>query len=166
MQWSKLKSRTEAFFAPGIRDRVALRATAYRGLHDSDGRGSVVVDGREIWDAPTITFYAAERSEIKDLIETSGGSPYSVQPEARKRLAERGVMDLGEFYQTLEEYCSASIDASLSSLNVLTRGLAMLDRRVGKRRLATIDVSGEHPFVVQLHRLRLETTQPKQSPLK
>jgi hypothetical protein len=61
------------------------------------------------------------------------------------------------FFQTVAAYCEASIDANLSSRNVLARGLAMLDRRLGKHRVAAFDMAGEHPLVVELHRVRMES---------
>ena len=36
----------------------------------------------------------------------------------------------------------------------IVRGLAVLDRRCGKRRLATIDAAAEHPFVQGMFELR------------
>jgi hypothetical protein len=38
----------------------------------------------------------------------------------------------------------------------MTRGLAMLDRRVGKRRLVKLDVKNEHGFIRLCYRLRCE----------
>ena len=59
------------------------------------------------------------------------------------------------FTQTIAAYCETSIDDNLVSPNVLARGLSMIDRRTGRRRLAALDTSGEHPLVAALHRLRL-----------
>jgi hypothetical protein len=61
------------------------------------------------------------------------------------------------FFNTIAAYCEASIEENLGSRNVLARGLAMLDRRLGKRRIVALNMAGEHPLVAELHRVRLDS---------
>ena len=74
--------------------------------------------------------------------------------EAGKALQERGVIPVREFMTALFDYLNMSIDDILASDNFVVRAFGMLDRRLGKRRLAAMDVSAEHPFVRTLHDLR------------
>jgi hypothetical protein len=57
----------------------------------------------------------------------------------------------------MEAYFNMPIDAALESSNVLIRGLAMLDQRLGKRRLRVLaSAAASHELVEQLPRLRWE----------
>jgi hypothetical protein len=72
--------------------------------------------------------YAANRRVLGDL-EASG-------------LAMRWKIE-----QLLRESRSLSVDRLLKHRSPIVRGIAVLDRRCGKRRLAAIDAAAEHPFV-------------------
>ena len=51
---------------------------------------------------------------------------------------ELGVFDQRCFYQAFDEFDNQSIDKSLVSDNLIVRIFAILDRRVGKRRLISM----------------------------
>jgi len=74
MQWSSLKSKVEAFFAPSVKGRVELRAASYRGAHDQTGRGYITVDGKEIWNMCTLSFWGAEYPRIDFIAQEQGVS--------------------------------------------------------------------------------------------
>ncbi|MBR0354870.1 MAG: hypothetical protein IJK35_05830 [Oscillospiraceae bacterium] len=64
-----------------------------------------------------------------------------------------------DFYRSFEEYDTQDIEKSLASGNPLVRVLAVLDRRVGKRRLKRLAEQGfsdEPEWVQTMIRLRLE----------
>ena len=52
----------------------------------------------------------------------------------------------------------AVIDQAMATKNTMIRGLAMLDRRLGRRRLVSLDPAAEIPLVGELLRFRLEVT--------
>lgn len=54
------------------------------------------------------------------------------------------------------EYLNISIDDALVSENPIIMSFAMLDKRLGKRRLKLIDKNGLHPMTIKLLELRLE----------
>ena len=61
-----------------------------------------------------------------------------------------GVFDQRSFYRAFREFERQSIEASLKSENLLVRIFAVLDRRVGKRRLLAMKESiTEEPVVFQ-----------------
>ena len=66
---------------------------------------------------------------------------YSKSPDHEGRAAihntalELGVFDQRCFYQAFDEFENQNIDKSLVSDNLIVRIFAVLDRRVGKRRL-------------------------------
>lgn len=128
MRWSKLKARVESFFARGILGRVELRSVRYRESLDRAGRGILVVDGEEVW------------ASGSGVAETITGS-YSQR----------------DFYHALEEYCNLSIDEVFASSDLLILALAILDRRVGKRRLELLrEQYQKHPLLERLYKLRYD----------
>ena len=67
----------------------------------------------------------------------------------------------------LEVYLANPIDEALASPSPLLRALAGVDRRVGKRRLRTLDVGpGEHPLVRELYGLRCEAEEIEITPAR
>ena len=62
-------------------------------------------------------------------------------------LEARGVAMRWQMERVLLESLSLSIERLLKHRSPIVRGLAVLDRRCGKRRLVAIDADAEHPFV-------------------
>ena len=60
---------------------------------------------------------------------------------------EAGIFEQIDFVHSLQQYLQMTIDDALRSPNPFIKGLAMIDRRIGKRRLEAMDVTNEHPFV-------------------
>ena len=61
------------------------------------------------------------------------------------------------------EWNTPEIDEAIISDNPIIRAFAMLDRRLGKRRLRQIDKTDLHPLVLRLLNLRLECENIKYS---
>lgn len=157
MQWSKRKKKVEEFFSDAVSGRVELRSTHYRGTHDEEGRGYITFDKTEIWSMCTLSFYSIEYERIDEIVNRLGITPYEAQKIAHEELASEGKFNQYTYYDSLDGYCKNSIEASLESDNLLIRCLAMLDSRLGKRRLRNIDLSNESPKVVQFYQIRCES---------
>ena len=71
-------------------------------------------------------------------------------------MAAEGLYSQETYCGYLKEYCSLSIDDIIKSDIVLIRALGMIDRRLGKRRIASINVCEEHEMVKYFHRLRCQ----------
>jgi hypothetical protein len=72
-------------------------------------------------------------------------------------LGEQGVLSREDYFQALWTYLSLSMDDALRSDTFLIRGLAMTDRRLGKRRLRDLQIGDwEHPLIQCLYQLRCE----------
>ncbi|MCX2781190.1 SF0329 family protein [Microbulbifer thermotolerans] len=156
MQWSKRKKKVEEFFSHTVRGRVELRSAHYRGTHDEEGRGYITFDKYEIWSMCTLSFYSIEYERIDEIVAREGITPYEAQKIAHEELASEGKFNQYTYYDSLDDYCNNSIDTSMASDNVLIRCLAMLDSRLGKRRLRSQDLSNESPKVVQFYKIRCE----------
>src|SRR5687767_5190499 len=81
---------------------------------------------------------------------------YAAFDEAKQTLRRRGVFSPHEFHQALFGYLYLPITEILASPDPITRAIGMLDRRVGLRRLVSVDVEHEHPLVRRLHEFRCE----------
>lgn len=123
-------------FADEVRGRVELRTTRYSKAHDEFGRSWITVDGREI---VNMCNYLLSGDIVAD------------RDPARFK---KGVFTGYDLSDAMRTFLAISIDDALHSENPLIRALAVLDRRVGRRRLARIDAAKELPFVRQLFALR------------
>jgi len=167
MRWTKLQSSLKALRAPTLRDRVALHQARYRYTREEVGRVWVTIDGREVASFDT-SRYARRRAELGAQLfeirraETPDPAPdYAAYLEtdnrARDLLRRAGQYDDYEAIVDLEAYLSLPIDDALASPSPLVRALAVIDRRVGKRRLRSLQPGPlEHALVRQLYLLRCE----------
>ena len=167
MQWSKLKKTVEALFAPSVAGRVELRFTNYRHVHDGEGRGWITVDKTEIHQFSTLEYYVESyklASAIREINESSNFRDPEQRPgyleasdQADDILLAQGIASQWWYVRSLQDYLQLSIDDALASENFLHRALAVLDRRLGKRRLKLLRLpSTEHGLVRRLLQVRLE----------
>ena len=158
--WSSVKKLLEEDrLAPSLRGRVSYFVTRYREAHDDHGRLAVLVDGKELFQANPFaatsisTNWYTLREQYPEL---TNGEHWELW--ANRELAE-GFGEPYDFYRSFEEYDTQDVETSLASDNPLVRVLAVLDRRVGKRRLKKLAERGfanEPDWVQALIRLRLE----------
>ena len=73
-------------------------------------------------------------------------------------ILNRGLFDQRIFYTAFQEFDNQSIEASLTSKTTLVRVFALLDRRLGKQRLAALEepMAQELNWVGPFYRLRME----------
>jgi hypothetical protein len=162
MQWSRLRSTLEARFAPALQGRVRLHQARYRHANEEVGRVWVAVDGEELAAFATGARWrhvreAADR--LMDEREARGGPAAYEQAVADAAAAARqaGVHGDDDALNELETYLSLPIDDALASDSPLLRALAVLDARVGKRRLRELATApANHPLVATLLRLRCD----------
>ena len=130
MSWSKLKGKIEDRFAPSLRKRVSIHITSYHEAGWLEGRGWLLVDKTEVPLASTLPYQAARAS---------------------------GEHDRPSLHAVLVRYLDLSVAAALASQEPVHRALAMIDRRLGRRRFEALrPASGEHPTVRRLYDLRAE----------
>jgi hypothetical protein len=161
MRWSQLKSNLESLRAPALQKRVALHQARYRYTLEEVGRIWLTIDGREVISFDTSS-YIRRRAQLSQELATQADadrndSGVSADGRARQLLREAGQYDDYEALKDLERYLTLPIDDALESLSPLVRGLAVIDRRVGKRRLRSLDIGpNDHPLVRELYQLRCE----------
>jgi hypothetical protein len=156
MRWSKLKQLIEDGFAESVKGRVEIWSTRYRRAHDQFGEAWITIDGKRLHSMSSLRF-EIDRMEAAKSFEDQHGREAWIRggwQTCEQELASEGSMGLWAVNSTLFAYLSLSFDEILSSKTALVRAIGMLDRRLGKRRLMTIDTSGSPTFVQELYRFR------------
>ena len=149
MRWSKLKSRVEGFFAPSVAGREELRDPWYRSTGQMVGRGWMTLDGEEIGSFSDAKWWKEHWRRRQQYGET--------WEDVEIGLHEAGLLSRNDFYEALYRYLEISLEDAMASENPIARGLAMLDGRLGKRRLRTLHLPpAEHPLVHLLLAVRCE----------
>ena len=121
--WSGIKAKLEnEYLAESLRGRIQYFATTYRESHDREGRAAILCDGKEILRGAYYNKFAP-LWEYKDIDDTA---------------LREGAFDQRSFYEAFAEFDNQSIDKSLQSDNLLVRIFAILDRRVGKRKILSM----------------------------
>ena len=155
MDWNQLKKRFEALIAPSLQGRVKVWATLYRKPATSDGRGWITLDGEQIHSMADMPGDAAYHRVVTRMNEMEEASP-GISPAELARIPEN-FFTHWEFREALEECINSSMDDLLACASPLPRALAMLDRRLGKRRfLRLTGIEHEHPLVQRLYHIRAE----------
>ena len=165
--WSSVKKVLEEDrLAPSLRGRVSYFVTRYREAHDDQGRLAIRVDGEELFRAhPFDVLILPEEKKLR-----AGLSFEEYWNRQWNYELEHGIGEHSDFYRAFAEYDTQDIEKSLVSDNPLVRVLAVLDRRVGKRRLIKLaehGFAGEPEWVQAFYSLRLEAeglVQPARKP--
>ena len=128
MIWSKKHSLFQLRLAPSLKNHLVLRTTGYRGAYEERGRTWIEYDGEEV-----LTFC--------DFVHENRWRELGRDLDA---VAKDGVFSKNDFGRALGLFLQMEVDESLNSHDRIICALAMLDRRVGKRRLwklaKTIDI--------------------------
>lgn len=162
MQWSKLKQRIEGRMADSLHRRVEVHSTRY---YSGQGRGWITVDRHEVADMSSarvamesvqIAHEASTGECVHDKQAAPGGTQWYASRSYEQVLHRQDVvLSQYEYHRLLWDSLSLSVEDSLASRDYLIRAFAMLDRRVGKRRLRTLQLGDdEHPLVRQFYDLR------------
>jgi hypothetical protein len=166
MPWRQLTTALRDLRATALRDRIALHQARYRYTREEVGRVWLTVDGREIAQFDTSS-YIRRRAELANELRnaTHVRSDDSADRHAHENadtaaveiLRRSGLYDDYSALADLEAYLSLPIAEAFDSPSPLVRALAVIDRRVGKRRLrAMASIESEHPLVRELYQLRSE----------
>lgn len=149
--WSGTRKKLETdCLCPALRGRVRYFAATYRESHDREGRAAILMDGEEILKSN----YFDYSGTLWSMYYRSEEEPSAIQ----QAVLDRDLFDQRVFYNAFQEFDNQSIEASLSSENPVVRIFALLDRRVGKRRLAALaeTMETELNWVRPFYRLRME----------
>ena len=142
MRWSKLKSLIEQRFAKSLAKRVSIHSAAYGNC--SCGHCWITLDKAVIANFCTRAYY--NRVPQGD----SGGNPMY-----KEHLVLYGEKSRQDAYQSMFDYIhTLTIDEALESEDVLVQALAVIDARVGKKRINELDEKKFHPLARKLLEIR------------
>ena len=142
MRWSKLKKLVEERFAPSVAKRLSIHSAAYGNC--TCGHCWITLDKNVVANFCTRAYYN------KKLDGDTGSNPMY-----KEHLVLYGEMSRQDAYRSMFDYVhSLSHDEALKSDDVLIQSLAVLDSRLGKRRLATLDSAELHPLPKKLLTIR------------
>ena len=188
MAWSKMKQLLESFLCPALYGRVEYRSTSYRYLPDKAGQCYITVDKKNIFnmnDTTTLIRWYQTEQEIKndpdiqipikdeeiEVIrkDTKGTVPEDrliviarnrkISEYAKELLSAQSVLSKSNFSVAANKFLSTSIEESIECNDILLNVLALVDRRVGKKRLLNMSeqMKLKHPIVQYFYELRLST---------
>ncbi len=135
--WSGIRHKLEnEYLAESLRERIQYYCTSYSRSPDHSGRAAIRLDGEEIirgcyWN----NWCKAHLFPKDEKYEKRMQMNFTFMDETALQL---GVFDQHCFYVAFEQFDNQSIEESLCSDDLIVRIFAILDRRVGKRRLLRI----------------------------
>jgi hypothetical protein len=119
--------------------------TRYRHAHDDEGRWAILLDEKEIGGLGCIVA-DREQSELIDQKALELNVPnYEAQSLGDQALCAVAHHTLPMFCAALFDFTNMSVEAALGSSDAVLRSLAILDTRLGKRRLVDIKLSEDAP---------------------
>lgn len=157
MKWSKLKSMVSNQFAKSLRDSISLNSTRYGNC--SCGHAWITLDGHIIANFCTRAYWNRQVYDQSQSIYIFSNITDQEQKRYRHQWVSYGDMSRQGFYAACWEYVhELNIEQALSSDNIVIQALAVIDKRVGKRRLTKLEEKPMHPLAKKLlrHRITLE----------
>ena len=135
--WSGIRKRMESeYLAESLKGDISYFATSYSRSPDHEGRAAIRYQGKEIIKGCYYDNWTKAASFPKDeKYERRMSQEFAYMDDTAIKL---GVFDQTCFYRAFDEFDNQSIEKSLYSENLLVRIFAVLDRRVGKRKLISM----------------------------
>ena len=121
-------------------------ATSYSASADHEGRAAIRMDGVEVLRSNYYTYFEKVWTnfyQLRSTIRKDCDSAKEAIELAHAYALEQGAFDQKAFYEAFAIFDNQSIEKSLVSENPLVRIFALLDRRLGKRRLLALEKSME-----------------------
>jgi len=150
LQFSIIKKRVEQLLAPSLQGRIAFHAAVYR-IQDNPSRVWMTFDGEEIFGADDFHFerkveqrYALQAAQLP---EKPAGSlwqsdwlkqSHALSAEIERQVKQDGYVENYEMQQDLLQYPNLAFEQALVHPHPFIRGIARLDRRLGKRRFLSL----------------------------
>ena len=155
--WSGLNKQLNECLCDSLRNRVSYFLTRYHKVHNSYGRASIKLDGRELVVFSWIDMYKQD-SDMNERWEEIG--VWDDTLDLRNKWQEEGTLSDWDFLQAATDFLQMSIADALISDNCLIRIFSILDRRVGRRTIKQMqdsEIYKTYPeWVQQFYKLRFE----------
>lgn len=156
--WSSIRHKLEKeYLAEALRGSIQYFVTTYSRGPDHPGRAAIYLDGREILSGNYYNQWnKADLYPPDEKYEDRMKKEHPFMDEVAMKL---GLFDQHSFYYAFYEFENQSIEKSLESNNLLIKIFALLDRRVGKRRLIKMksEVVAESEVIQLFYNIRIES---------
>ena len=152
--WSGMRKKLETeYLAQSLRGHIQYFVTRYPKSHDGEGRAAIRYDGKEILQGCFLN------ASLKADLHPQSDRQVKCTPVGWYNdddALKLGIFDPYCFYSAFAEFDNQSIEASLQSDDLIVRIFAILDRRVGKRRLALMkeNISNEPETFQRFYAIR------------
>jgi hypothetical protein len=160
MRWSQLRKRIRDGIAPELRTRIDVHCTRYRAAHDDEGEAWITVDKVKV-SGGGYHHWFAEGAHCKTIDKHAavGTHPgfYVASTDSKDviRLQASEIHMTEHITASLFNYLNTPFDKCLNSTNPVFRAFALVNRRLGKRRLEQFRIDrGEHSLVCLFFQLR------------
>ena len=160
--WSGIRSKLEnECLCPALRGRIQYFATTYSKSADHVGRAAIRLDGREILRSSCQCYFEKVWSRYNSLRATSHRDHKQTTEAlnlAHAHALDEGTFDQEVFYEAFWIYDNQSLELSLASDHPIVRIFALLDRRLGRRRLLALKdtMEQELSFVRAFYIMRMQ----------
>ena len=147
--WSGIRKKLETeYLAQSLRGHIQYYATSYSKSPDHEGRAAIRYDGKEIiqgcyWN----NWMKADLFPKDEKYDKRMSTEMAYMDDTALRL---GVFDQRCFYNAFAKFDNQDIEVSIKSDDLIVRIFAVLDRRIGKRRLELMkETIGSEPETFQ-----------------
>ena len=159
--WSAMRKILEKEnICDSLKGRIQYFATRYKKSHDQEGCVAIRLDGEEIfkscfYDWNNKRIQVVENIAIPDMDKISY---WEYWDKVHLETNNFAGFDQYSFYDAFFAYHNNSINSSLTSPDPVVRLFAVLDKRVGKRKLQDLlsDIKSQPEWLQVFYRLRLE----------
>lgn len=149
MMWSKLKQLVEQGFAPSLSKRLAINSARYGAC--SCGHAWLTLDKVIIANFCTLAYWTREQA-----VRRGETPPAPLNKMYADQFVEYGEISRQDAYRACWAFVhDLSIEDALRDHDPLVQTLAVVDKRIGKRRLKQIDIDKLHPLARKLLIVRL-----------
>ncbi|MFC7685293.1 hypothetical protein [Ureibacillus sp. GCM10028918] len=171
MRWTKTKSLIENLICGKLTKRLKVNATRYNTSLGEQRRIWITLDNKEIFNASSAHFLN-EHDKLWDEIRNKSSKSfpeclYECFPEligkvsdsdySKMILEQRNIFNVDKVYDSLVQYSNLSIEDALNSEDIIVQSLALIDKRLGKRRLENFKShSDTHPLLLTFFHIRCE----------
>ena len=162
MIWSKIKRNGENSFAENLKGKIQIYITSYGSGHDITdlfNRGWITVDGEEVVNFSTPDAFYLNGTDFHYATPTNCAKSDDAKYNERdsKLLSEKGEFSKYDLSYCCYAYQNISIEEAINHESPIINMLAVLDKRMGKRRLLKLSQEELHPWVEYFWNLRMES---------
>jgi hypothetical protein len=150
MMWSKIKSNVENKFDTKLKGRIQIYITSYGYQYDVKdlyNRGWITVDGKEVVSFSTPDAFFMNRSDYHNTTPTNCAQAKEINfDRTLGKLSENGEFSKFDLSHCCYAFLDMNIDEAINHKSPIIKSLAILDKRLGKRRLLKLAEQELHPL--------------------